>query len=99
MRPAPRWLAPFAAAVVALCLAVAGARGGTAGAHPEDPLREVTGAFTGVSASSSEPFDATSTIFPRGSTILEADDRLLLVTDPHRAGEVRAFVAMLGGAP
>ncbi|MBL8127056.1 MAG: chloride channel protein, partial [Chloroflexia bacterium] len=35
---------------------------------------------------------ATSTIFPRGSTILEADDRLLLVTDPHRAGEVRAFV-------
>ncbi len=81
MRPAPRWLAPFAAAVVALCLAVAGARGGIAGAHPEDPLREVTGAFTGAPASSSEPFDATSTIFP-------PDDRLQ-VTDttvaPFRA--------------
>lgn len=81
MRPARRWLAPFAAAVVALCLAVAGARGGTAGAHPEDPLREVTGAFTGAAASSSEPFDASSTIFP-------PDDRLQ-VTDttvaPFRA--------------
>lgn len=53
------------------------------------PLQEITFPADALVVSITR---ATSTVFPRGSTVLEEGDRLLLVTDPKRAGDVRAFV-------
>lgn len=92
MRPAPRWLVPIAAAATALCLAVPGAHGPGASAE-RNPLREVTGAFTGIAARSPEPFDATGTIFP-------PDDRELVPdtsSAPYRA--IVHLAISSGGVP